>query len=740
MSRHVVYLAFGTWRIRAARSHVERLVRGGDRVTLVTGDEVHWDPVVEEFGGWAQVDVVQVHPGRDRSFLQSARKVLTAGTGPLAAADVLVAGDAQALPLAWVLRHKYPDVEFVLEPDSGPTDPLPSSDLAVLTPWYPSPNNPFAGAFVQAMTAAVAEGTGSISVLHTEDWSGRAAPKLNDAIKIATSRMQRHPDLFPTRETPEGLLLRTPVPLVHRKDYAPWVAAQAAAMRHALPGGVIDAPVVHAHTGIYGGALALRLARPDARIVVTEHASFLGKVFAQPAALKIYGEVLERADAFLCVSDHLKQQIAARFPEHAGKLRVVPNVIDFSRFTPGPVRSPELRRWLYLGRLLAGKGVEPLLEAFALVAENDPEVTLTMVGSGTLERKLRERGEELGLGDRFRILPPVSPDEVNDLMHGYDLLVHASRVETFGMTILEAVAAGLPVLAARSRGPQETLAGIEDQVGALFEISDDPQVIVDGYLRLRERSSAFDLTAARTVLESRYGPGAVGRQLLDVYAGREPAPLPAVPQAASDERPAEEPVPRQSAASRPAVPPGEPRGRAVLLALSPTKPRRVVDFAAHLLDRGVDVCLVTARQSVWKSSGLDARVPVVSVEAAEKRLAVPRGERFLVYRVPRSVLGRVRRVAGGRSLGSELAVASLQRAHKKGADAFHKKVFNRGYRQFRPHLLARVTRRAALPELRLDLTDHVFVCDIESTVTGWTWAKAHPQLTVTTHLDRTLYS
>lgn len=58
----------------------------------------------------------------------------------------------------------------------------------------------------------------------------------------------------------------------------------------------------------------------------------------------------------------------------------------------------------------------------------------------------------------------------------------------------------------------------------------------------------------------------------------------------------------------------------------------------------------------------------------------------------------------------------------------------------RPQLLSRIARREALPGLRLDLTDHVFVCDINSTVTGWKWAKSYPNLTVTTNLDRSLYS
>ncbi|WP_372499435.1 glycosyltransferase family 4 protein [Streptomyces sudanensis] len=200
----------------------------------------------------------------------------------------------------------------------------------------------------------------------------------------------------------------------------------------------------------------------------------------------------------------------------------MPNPVSLDRFTPGPERSPELLRWLYLGRLVEPKGVKELLEAFALVAAEEPRATLTMVGHGTAEEELRARGAELGLGERFRILPPVAPEAVGPLMHGYDLLVHASRRETFGMTIVEAIASGLPVLTTRSGGPQETLRGIETLAGALMDVSDDPRVIVDAYRELRDRAGALDLPAAREVLEGRIGCEAVGKRLVEVYGGAMP--------------------------------------------------------------------------------------------------------------------------------------------------------------------------------------------------------------------------
>lgn len=749
MKSHVLYLALGTYRVRAAREHVKELASSGSQVVLVVAEGEEWTETVAELSLLDGVEVVRLSLDKHGSAWSAAKKLVADKSGPFATAGRLIAGDAQALPTAWAAIRRRPELTLELEPGTGAHTAEPC-DLAVITPWYPSPNNPYAGSFAQAMTAAVADQFDRVTVLHTEDWAGRAYPALNDAIKVTSERLRDRRDLIPVVKAPEGTVVRAPVPLLNRKNYSPWATAQEKALLPALPKGTIEAPLVHAHTGIYGGVLALRLARPDARVVVTEHSSFLDKVFSQPAARALYGEVLERADAFLCVSSRLRDQIAEEFPAYADKLSVVPNMIDFGRFTPGAARSSELLSWLYVGRLVKPKGVDELLEAFALVAKKEPRATLTMVGHGAREEDLEARAAELGLADRVSILPPVSPEDVNALMHRHDLLVHASKGETFGMTVVEAVASGLPVLATRSGGPQESLAGIESKAGALMDISEDPKVIADAYWQLRDDVAGIDLPAAREVLESRYGTEAVAKQLISVYEG---TPLPAAPAPVPVEKAAEVPATAAGEAAagsadltKPAksTKPAEPVGRAVILALTPPgKPRRIVDFANFLVEVGVEVTLVAGRaDNFWQHAHLDPHVPVISIEDAEKKLRIPRGERFLVYRAPRAVLRKARRMAARnrKVIGPELAVATMQRAHTKAANAFHKKIFNRGYREIRPHLLSRISKRVALPELRLDLADHVFVSDINSTVTGWKWAKAHPHLVVTMHMDREIYA
>jgi glycogen(starch) synthase len=392
--------------------------------------------------------------------------------------------------------------------------------LAVTTPWHPTVQRPFAGSFVQTTTAAVAGLFDRIDLYDTEDWTGPADPVQARAVRQAYAKLTTGPARrvrHRSRLTDAGYWVTDiPVPVTPRKDYADWAQSHESALRAVLPDG-FEADVVHGHVGIYGGWLALRFARPDARVVVTEHASFLGKILKQPRSRALYAQVIERADAFLAVSTVLRDQLAAEFPAHEAKLHVVPNAVDIASMPVRPEPVTSLHRWLYVGNIAATKGVPELVEAFAIAARDEPELRLTLLGSGNLIEPLRVRVSELGLDGRVVFHDAVPPRRVFEFMHAHDLLVHASKSETFGMTTVEAVGSGMPVLVTACGGPQETLAGLEGVAGLLFEVSEDPAVIVDAYRRLVEQAAGLDPHRARAELLARYGSAAVAGRLAGIY-------------------------------------------------------------------------------------------------------------------------------------------------------------------------------------------------------------------------------
>ncbi|WP_395104643.1 glycosyltransferase family 4 protein [Actinomadura sp. SCN-SB] len=376
-------------------------------------------------------------------------------------------------------------------------------DVAIVSPWYPLPQTPFAGAFVQAMVEATAPGVGEVTVYHTDAWPAKLKPE------EAAAAAEAHRRLLPValRRTPTvagAELLRVPVLIPPKCSYAELARHHASWLREALGGEPIPAPVVHAHVGLRGGWPALENARPDARVFVTEHASYIDRVLDQPDSLEMYGEILERCTGFFAVTEALRDKLVAAFPSLAHKIELISNPISFEERRPEPVT--ELRRWLYVGTLIERKGVGWLLEAFAKCHAEDPKLTLTIAGSGTLADELARRAGELQVDQAVTMLGAVPPDEATRLMREHDLLVHPARWETFGVSIIEAVAAGMPVLVTRCGGPEHTLAGIEDAAGQMVDVEESADSLVEGYHRLRERfPQDLDLERARRTLDDRFG-------------------------------------------------------------------------------------------------------------------------------------------------------------------------------------------------------------------------------------------
>lgn len=383
-------------------------------------------------------------------------------------------------------------------------------DVAVLTPWYPNRQAPFAGAFVRAMVAATAPGCDSMTVYHLDGWRARVS-EAEDLRVLDAQRKVLRTAQFRTPTVAGATLVHVPVPVKVGRTYAQAARRYSDLLSTVLGDGPFPEPVVHAHVGLRGGWPALEHAAPDAKVFVTEHATYLSQVLEQPDSRAMYDEVIERATGFFAVGEPVRQPLIEAFPHHAAKIQLIPNPIPFEAMRSEPVT--DLRRWLYMGNLIDRKGVGLLLEAFAKCRSEDERLTLTVVGTGPLHDQLVTRATELGVDEAVSFLGPLAPDAALDTMRTHDLLVHPSRFETFGMTIVEAIAMGTPVLVTRCGGPEESLSGIETLASEFIDVDDSPQTIVSGFKRLRDRfPHTLDLARAREVLADRYGYPAVGAE------------------------------------------------------------------------------------------------------------------------------------------------------------------------------------------------------------------------------------
>lgn len=155
---------------------------------------------------------------------------------------------------------------------------------------------------------------------------------------------------------------------------------------------------------------------------------------------------LARARHVAAVSPWLLEQVRPLLPPGAGA-RVVGAGVDDRFFS---VRRAEAGHLLYYGRFdVFQKGIDTLLDAFALLARQRPGVRLVLAGRGRDAARIAAMIAERGLGGAAELVPDPAPERVLALMAGAAALVMPSRFEGFGMVAAEAMAAGIPVVASR---------------------------------------------------------------------------------------------------------------------------------------------------------------------------------------------------------------------------------------------------------------------------------------------------
>ncbi|MDY6878537.1 MAG: glycosyltransferase [Chloroflexota bacterium] len=199
---------------------------------------------------------------------------------------------------------------------------------------------------------------------------------------------------------------------------------------------------------------------------------------------------------------------------------VVPMPIDLSMYhglDPLRVRAAlgleKTELLLYVGRLAEEKNLDLLLRAFARIVPARPQARLLVVGRGPRERNLRRKARKLGLSEHVILTGPIPHSEVPHYVAAADLFVFSSVAETQGLVLIEAMAAGTPVVAVEAPGPMDVLA---EGGGLLVPGQEDAFAeAVLGLLANEPRRRALGEQAARAA--RRYDIPVATARLLTVY-------------------------------------------------------------------------------------------------------------------------------------------------------------------------------------------------------------------------------
>jgi glycosyltransferase involved in cell wall biosynthesis len=295
--------------------------------------------------------------------------------------------------------------------------------------------------------------------------------------------------------------------------------------------------VVHAHFWMSGLAALTARSRYPAPVVVTYHALGIVKRRYQkgadtsPRGRIGYERVLGRqADAVVAQgSDELGEMISLGIPRE--RINLIPSGVDSRHFTPHgeAVGRDSAPRILCVGRLVERKGYADLIRALPAV----PGAECVVVGgppAAALDEdpvagKLRALADSVGVAERVRLVGGVSRDELPAWYRSADVLACPAWYEPFGLTPLEAMACGVPVVAYAVGGFNDTV--VEGVTGHLVPPRDHRALATTLRRLLREPSRRMAYaTAAVDRARSCYSWRRTAEQLTRLYArlvGREPA-------------------------------------------------------------------------------------------------------------------------------------------------------------------------------------------------------------------------
>ncbi len=262
--------------------------------------------------------------------------------------------------------------------------------------------------------------------------------------------------------------------------------------------------LMHAHYAIPHAATAwlakqMLKAQRDLKVVTTLHGTDITLVGQDPSYFTITKFSIERSDAVTAVSAFLRDETYRAFGCDGCDVRVIPNFVSTADFFPASDGScrralapADHKILIHVSNFRPVKRVVDVVRIFARVRRATP-ATLVLVGDGPDRDAAEQEADRLGLRADVRF--PGKVDRVADLLRGSDLFLLPSQMESFGLSGLEAMACGVPVLATRTGGLPEVVVEGETgyllPVGAVEEFADRALAVLgDAALHARLRAAA----------------------------------------------------------------------------------------------------------------------------------------------------------------------------------------------------------------------------------------------------------
>ncbi len=283
--------------------------------------------------------------------------------------------------------------------------------------------------------------------------------------------------------------------------------------------------IIHVNQPFGLGTQALRLARENGIPCVytfhTQYEHYLKGILVENPLISFI--ISHHSYRFADRSDHVvapSEAIKELLMKHGvtSPINVIPTGVRLPTNTNGQVVrkllgiSDRTRVLITVSRLSAAKNVDKIIQAFSLIHNESPNTHLIVVGDGRQRRSLEKKVSSLGLSEAVTFTGSIPRDELWDYYSASDIFLFASRYESQGIVLTEAMASGLPVISFDIRAARETL---KDTGSYLVKTVDE---MADSALELLRNKDLMSEISSRSIQRAReYDPQRLAQSVLNIY-------------------------------------------------------------------------------------------------------------------------------------------------------------------------------------------------------------------------------
>jgi glycosyltransferase involved in cell wall biosynthesis len=382
--------------------------------------------------------------------------------------------------------------------------------ILTITHNYPRWDGDRAGAFVARLAAEIVELGHSVRVVAPHA-PGAALRETKHGVEIVRARYG--PDALERLGYTGALRQPMRATMLAPLMLPPFIARLwAVALREAKD---FRPDLVHAHWWMPGGWIARRIGLP---YLVTCHGTDV-RLLESPLWRRLAAPVFHHASTIAAASEFLARDIVRFFPGIADRVSVTSMPMDLEMFERGArTEKAAPPRVLFAGNLIASKGVDVLIEAFAIMRSGGAPSQLRIIGAGPEEPRLRALATARGLGGAITWSPFVSQHELPQEFGAATVtaLVSRGQSEGLGLVLAEALMAGSAVVGTAAGGIPEVV--VDEQTGLIAK-DGDPSDLARQIERLLTDAALRERTIAngRARVRAQHAPVAAAERVLALY-------------------------------------------------------------------------------------------------------------------------------------------------------------------------------------------------------------------------------